>query len=234
MSQNAQQMDMSVALNSEWFDHNQQVYIDKQEVLECYQNMRRMVERELRGVRRLLDIGNGGFFNYDTSLVEHVTAVDLFLRDGPGPRPNVAFRRGSFLDLPCPSEAFDCMLQQNVLHHVVGRSLRENHANLQQCLREMYRCLRPGGKAVVIESTVGRVFYAFEALAFKPLTWIKRGGHPVTFQFTPQQIMEAARRCGFHIDEYAMVPRGAFVIHYGYVWPCCLTPAKPIKLVLTR
>jgi SAM-dependent methyltransferase len=228
-----QQTQISQTLNSDWFDHNDE-YIRRQEALECYRNIRRCVEHEVRGVQRLLDIGNGGFFNYDTSLVGELTAVDLFLNDGPGAAANITFRRGSFLDIPCPSESFDCVLQQNVLHHVVGASPRENHANLRRCLQEMYRCVRPGGKAVVIESTVGWLFHQVERLLFTPLTRIKRGGHPVTFQYTARQIIAAAEQCGFRVAEFTWVPRGAFLIQAGFLWPSCLTPATPVKLVLSR
>jgi SAM-dependent methyltransferase len=192
------------------------------------------VERELRGVGELLDVGNGGFFNYDTGLVGHVTAVDLFLKEGPGPFPNSMFRAGSLLDLPFADAAFDCVLEQNVFHHVTGRNVAENHANLGQCLREMHRCLRPGGKAVVIESTVGPLFYLFERFVFRTALAVKRGGHPVTFQFTPDQIMQAARDCGFQVEEFTYVPRGAFLLQFGHKWPSLLTPAKPIKLILKR
>jgi SAM-dependent methyltransferase len=233
MVKTTEQAQISVAPNSAWFDHNDH-YMQTQEKLECYRNIRRMVERELHGIDRVLDVGNGGFFNYDPSLVGHVTAVDLFLQDGPGPFPNVMFRRGSFLELPCADGSFDCVLQQNVLHHVVGRTVADNLTNMKRCLAEMYRCLRPGGKAVAIESTVGPVFYQFQQAVFRPLTWVKRRGHPVTFQFTARQLLGAARECGFRVEEYANVPRGAFIMQFGHVWPCLLTPAQPIKLILSR
>jgi SAM-dependent methyltransferase len=223
----------TVASNIEWFNDNEH-YMAAQSRLECYQNIQRIVERELRGVDKLLDVGNGGFFNYDTALVAHVTAVDLFLKEGPGPFPNSSFRTGSLLQLPCPDQAFDCILEQNVFHHVTGRNVRENHANLEQCLHEMHRCLKPGGKAVIIESTVGPIFYAFERLVFRAALFVKRGGHPVTFQFTPRQIIRAGQACGFVVEEFTYVPRGAFVLQFGYKWPSLLTPAKPIKLILRR
>jgi SAM-dependent methyltransferase len=229
----AQLKQSTVATNVEWFKGNDQ-YIASQANLECYQNIQRIVERELRGVRQLLDVGNAGFFNYATDLVEHVTAVDLFLKDGPGPFPNTTFRYGSLLDLPFPDAAFDCILEENVFHHITGRNVRDNFANLQQCMNEIYRCLTPGGKAVIIESTVGPLFYVFEKFVFRAALAVKRGGHPVTFQFTPRQIIEAAKKSGFQVEEFTYVPRGAFVLQFGYKWPSLLTPAKPIKLILRR
>jgi SAM-dependent methyltransferase len=219
--------------NARWF-HDNDHYIETQSRLECYRHIKLIVEREVRGVGELLDVGNGGFFNYDTALAGHVTAVDLFLRDGPGPSPNTTFRRGSFLDLPFPDGRFDCILQQNVFHHVTGRSAADNHRNLRRCMGELYRCLRPGGKAVIIESTVGRLFYLFEALAYRPALWLKRGGHPVTFQFTARHIIDCGLGCGFRMEEFTYVPRGMFILQFGRRWPTALTPARPIKLVLRR
>jgi SAM-dependent methyltransferase len=223
----------TVATNSEWFNENKS-YIKAQTQLESYQHIQKIVEREVRGVGDLLDVGNGGFFNYDTALADHVTAVDLFLEDGAGPTSNSTFRKGSFLDLPFADGSFDCVLQQNVFHHVTGRSVAQNKTNMRQCLAEMYRCLRPGGKAVVIESTVGPLFYAFEVVAYRPALFLKRGGHPVTFQFTARQIIKSAEKCGFTVEEFTFVPRGWFLLQFGYRWPSMLTPAKPIKLVLRR
>jgi SAM-dependent methyltransferase len=223
----------TVSTNIVWFKHNDH-YMESQARLECYQNIRRVVEHELRGVGELLDVGNGGFFNYDTSLVQHVTAVDLFLPDGPGPIPNSTLRAGSLLELPCPDQSFDCVLEQNVLHHITGRTVRENHANLDRCLRELYRCLRPGGKAIIIESTVNPVFYLFERLVFRLALLVKRGGHPVTFQFTPRQIIRSSLACGFSMEEFTFIPRGMFALQFGYKWPSMLTPARPMKLILKR
>lgn len=223
----------TVATNSEWFADND-AYIENQAKLECYRHIKRTVEREVRGVDRLLDIGNGGFFNFDTALANHVTAVDLFLKEGPGPTPNSSFKEGSFLDLPFPEGSFDCVMQQNVLHHVTGSSVRENFANMRKCIQEMYRVCAPGGKAVIVESTVGPIFNLFERVVYQPLLWVKRSGHPVTFQYTANQLLNTALACGFVLEEFSWIPRGRWLLQFGIIWPSILTPAVPVKLVLRR
>jgi SAM-dependent methyltransferase len=223
----------TIDTNSAWFKDNDH-YMEAQTRLACYRNIQRVVEREVRGSNQLLDIGNGGFFNYDTATVGHVTAVDLFLQDGPGPTSNSTFRAGSFLELPFPDQSFDCVLQQNVLHHVTGRTVRENFSNMSRCLAEMYRVLSPGGKVVIVESTVGPLFNLLEQVVYRPFLWIKRGGHPVTFQYTPRQLLGAARDTGLELEEFSWIPRGALILQFGYLWPTLLTPAKPAKLIFRR
>lgn len=223
---------ISADANARWFEENR-AYVEKQERLECYRNIRRAIEPHL-GVEDLLDVGNGGFFNYDTSLARTVVAVDLFLTDGPGPRPNTTFRQGSVLDLPCADRSFDTVIVQNVLHHVTGDTVAANHRNMRTCLREIGRVLRAGGTAVLVESTVNRAFYHFERIAFPLLRHATVAGHPMTFQFTARQIRAAAIAAGFRVRELTYVPRGRYVLQFGFQWPSVLTPARPIKLVLTK
>ncbi len=225
---------VEVDANIGWFQGNDE-YARSQEKLPLYQYIRLMVSRELAGQIEVLDIGNGGFFNYDTGLAQHVTAVDLFLKDGPGPTRNSTFKHGSLLALPFPDGTFDCILMQNVLHHVTGQTVKDNLQNLARGIDEIARCVKKGGKVVIIESTVGEWFYPLERLLYQPLLAIKKSGPPVTFQYTPHQIIGEIHRAGLKILEYADVPaRGTTMLQFGVRWPSLLTPARPIKLVLTR
>lgn len=47
--------------------------------LDAYRNIREALTREVAGTNLLLDVGNGGVFEYDTTEVERIVAVDLFL-----------------------------------------------------------------------------------------------------------------------------------------------------------
>jgi hypothetical protein len=125
-------------------------------------------------------------------------------------------------------------MQQNVLHHITGRSVRENFANMRRCLEEMFRVCEPGGKAVLVESTVGPLFNLFERVVYRPVLWAKRGGHPVTFQYTAKQLVDAAIACGFVLEEFCWIPRGRWLLQFGIVWPSALAPALPVKLVFRR
>jgi hypothetical protein len=110
----------------------------------------------------------------------------------------------------------------------------ENYANLEQALREIHRCLADAGKAILIESTVNSVFNAFERRIFRFVHSLTIAGHPMTFQFTPAQLEETSRRVGFVVEKMTAIPRGAWVLQFGFRWPSLLTPARPIALVLRR
>jgi hypothetical protein len=47
--------------------------------LDTYPNIREAITREVARTGRLLDVGNGGLFEYDTNQAEEIVAVDLFL-----------------------------------------------------------------------------------------------------------------------------------------------------------
>lgn len=220
--------------NIDWFNENL-AYMQAQEELPHYRYITMMVNRELEGAGHVLDVGNGGFFNYDTRLARHVTALDLFLTDGPGPAPNTTFRRGSALDMPFEAGTFDYAVMQNVLHHVTGPTVRESRRNMARAIAEVFRCLKPGARALFVESTVGPYFFAFERLAYPVLLRVKRGGHPVTLQYTPDQILRATEDAGFRLLEYTDLPsRGMLILQFGHKWPMALTPARPIKLLLSK
>src|SRR4051794_24873305 len=101
-------------LNATWFKGNH-AYQEEVHKLEIYRNARISLERELVGCRSLLDIGNGGFFNYDISKIEDVVALDLFIDEVEAP-PNVRFIQADAMDFQIDRK-FDRIIMQNVIHH---------------------------------------------------------------------------------------------------------------------
>jgi hypothetical protein len=81
---------------------------------------------------------------------------------------------------------------------------------------------------------VNRVFNAFERRIFALVHSLTIAGHPMTFQFTPGQLEETSRRVGFVVEKMTFVPRGNWVLQFGFRWPSVLTPARPIALVVRR
>jgi hypothetical protein len=81
--------------------------------LYTYRNIREALTREVAGTKLLLDVGNGGVFEYDTTQVERIAAVDLFLDRLPASHfpPNVTARRGDALALDEPDDSYEMVLE---------------------------------------------------------------------------------------------------------------------------
>jgi SAM-dependent methyltransferase len=199
--------------------------------------MRRSVDEALRGVGRLLDIGNGGVFDYDTSLVREIVALDLFLEDVPSLAfpANVTPRSGSALEIPEPDGSFDAVLIAMLIHHLVGRTVRECLDNVRRAIREAFRVLRPGGRLVILESCVPPWFYRVERALFPIATPVINTllSHPATLQY-PSTVLEEIVRAHSPKVSTTRIPKGRWVLQYGFKFPSALTPICPYRLVATK
>jgi SAM-dependent methyltransferase len=226
----------SIAKNASFFNENKR-YARRVSSLETYRQISRAINGEIVGARRLLDVGNGGVFDYDTSLAKEIVGVDLFL-DGTPPQfdDHITLRRGNALALEEPDGAYDRVLEVSVFHHLVGRDVDSTLANIHRAIDEAYRVLEPGGRLIVMESCVSarafsveqRLFGALKRLAQTPLM-----SHPATLQFPPEKIAESIRE---RFGEVAVtpIPVGRWIIQFGLPWPTVLTPARPYLLTATR
>jgi SAM-dependent methyltransferase len=204
--------------------------------LDTYRLIREAVTREVAGTSRLLDVGNGGVFDYDTNQVERIVAVDLFLDQLPASRfpPNVEARKGDALALDEPDETFDGVLEALLFHHLVGRRPEESLTNIRRAIAEAERVLRPGGRLVVAESCVPRWFYALERAAFRGLVALARtpllGGHPAVLQL-PFELIEKLVAERLEVERAYRVAPGRWTTQFGRRWPMALTPARAYVVV---
>jgi SAM-dependent methyltransferase len=231
------QSESNVQKNISFFKENLTAYSSNVEALDTYKNIRRFTNEALTGINRLLDIGNGGTFDYDVNLVHELVAVDLFLEDLPPSAfpAHVQLKNGSALDLPEPDGSFDGVLMCMLIHHLIGKTLTQCYSNVSLAIGEAFRVLEPGGKLVIIESCVPGWFYGFEKLVF-PLAskligvWME---HPATLQFTPLYIETVLKEYTDDV-EVSPIPRGRWLLQYGYKFPSALTPARPYRFVAKR
>jgi SAM-dependent methyltransferase len=204
--------------------------------LDTYRLIREAITREVSGTPRLLDVGNGGVFEYDTDQVEEIVAVDLFLDRLPAEQfpGNVTPRTGDALSLDEPDGAYDTVLEALLYHHLVGTRAADSIVNIRAAVAEAARVLRPGGRLVVAESCVPPWFYAFEKVMFRPLTALARtpvlGGHPAVLQL-PFHLLTALIAERLEIERAYRVPIGRWITQFGRRWPSALTPARAVIVV---
>jgi SAM-dependent methyltransferase len=217
----------SVARNAEFFARD--TYSRQADRLDSHARIRAALSRDLAGTRRLLDVGNGGVFEYDPAVAEEVVAVDLFLdEEGGGPYPdNVTVRRGDALALSEEPGSFDVVLEAFLYHHLAGERAADSVANVRTALAEAERMLAPGGRLVIAESCVPEWFYAVERVLFRPLRALAAtpllGGHPATLQL-PAALLEELVAERFELERSEQIPLGRWVTQFGRRWPTRLTP----------
>jgi SAM-dependent methyltransferase len=231
------QEETAVARNREFFAGER--WAQQISEIDSYRLIRAAIEAELAGTRRLLDVGNGGVFEYSPQLVESIVAVDLFLSQIPPEEfpPNVVARDGDALRLGEPDETYDAVLHSFLYHHLVGNTPDALLDNVRRAIAEAARVLRPGGRLIVPEGCVPQWFYAFEKLAFRPLLALSRtrllGGHPATLLLPFEDVVELVGE-RLRVERAERIPVGRWLSHFGRRWPAALTPARPYILVATK
>jgi SAM-dependent methyltransferase len=227
----------SVAQNSKFFTDVNERYAKLLTSMETYRQVSRVVGREIAGTGRLLDVGNGGVFDYDTGLAEEIVGVDLCLDATPPNLPeHIALRYGDALALDEPNGAYDTVLESSVFHHLIGTDVDSTLSNIRQAVGEAHRVLKPGGRYVVTESCVNEHVFAIERRLFAPLRLLARTPllrHPATLQF-PIETIAGVIRDRFGNVAVEPIPLGRLILQFGFRWPTALTPARIHLFTATR
>ena len=228
------QDEKSASLNAEFFAR--EGYGERVAKLDQYARIREAIDREVDGISSLLDVGNGGVFEYDTGRVGSIVAVDLFLDQIPKESlpPNVEAKRGDALALDEADGTYDAVLEAFLYHHLVGERPEDSVTNTRRAIAEAERTLKPGGRLIVAESCVPPWFYGVEQVAYRGLVQLAKtpllGGHPATLQLTFDLLVELVGE-RFEIERAYQVPAGRWTTQFGRRWPIALTPARAFMVV---
>ena len=207
-------------------------YSEAVSTVDTYSRLSTAISAELHGIQHLLDVGNEGVFDYDTTVVPRITGIDLFLDqlpEGLHLPPNVEMEAGDALNIPKPNDSYDGVVMVMLLHHLVGRRVDQCLLNLDRAICEAARVLKPGGRLIIMESCVPKWFYGIEMLLFAPLVPVINAtlSHPPAFQFTEKMISSAVHRTGLIETKRAAIPKGRHVLQFGFRVPSWLTPVQP-------
>jgi cyclopropane fatty-acyl-phospholipid synthase-like methyltransferase len=223
----------AAALNAEFFAEND-TYKLAHKQLELYRLIALAAAHETERSQALLDIGNGGLFEYPIAHIPHVSAIDLFVEKDFGARyPKVEWHQLSVLEMEF-SECFDTAIAINTLHHVVGSSVDATYENLREFMARAKTSLKPAGKLIVIESTMPRWFVSLYGLVFPLLLRIWPLSHPPTFQFHFRDILAAGQQAGLELREFTWIPKTSDFLFLGRQIKRWMAPIRVGKFVFTR
>jgi SAM-dependent methyltransferase len=237
-SHRSKQAQTSLAKNISFFRDQMPSYEKYIQAMDTYKSIRSSINEAVCGIDHLLDIGNGGVFDYDVTLAKRIVALDLFLNDLPPTfscPDNVTLKTGSALSIPEPDDTFDGVLMVMLLHHLVGKTVKESVANISLAVREAFRVLRPNGRLIIIESCVASWFYMFEQIIFPFSSFIinKALAHPATLQLPPHLLAKIVGQQKIDVQTL-LIPKGRWVLQFGYKFPSLLTPANPYRFLAQK
>lgn len=232
------QSNESIKQNIAFFCENIDSYNSKIQQLDTYITLRSYINQTITGINKLLDIGNGGVFDYDVKLVNEIMGLDLFLDKLPSSfscPPNVTLKTGSALNIPETNNSFDGVLMVMLIHHLIGKTVTASIKNVEKTIEEAYRVLKPGGKMIIVESCVPTWFYHFEKFVFPLASRVidKIFKHPATIQY-PVPMLKKMLEKTIGKTQVIKVPLGRWVIIYGIKVPAILTPVSPTIFIAEK
>lgn len=229
--------------NTTYFDTHADTYADRITSIQrvFYENSARLLNRYLPPNGVVLDLGNGGVINYEYDKLLRLDCADIVISPGAEARyahaGNIRFFQADATDMAgVAAESYDAVILQTVIHHLAGPTLRKTEQRVKAAIQECRRVLRPGGRLLVMESTVApwfcsveRAFYPAMALFFR----LCRFGY--VYQFSPATL-QAVLACaeGLRLLSSEKVDVGSRIWLMGHSVPTRLTPCGVCFYVLQK
>jgi ubiquinone/menaquinone biosynthesis C-methylase UbiE len=178
----------------------------------------------------ILDIGNGGIFNYDTTKAKHIVALDLspnIINNAPYTADNIEYKVGDIIDLKFEDAVYDQAVMDMLIHHLAGNNFAQTKENVLKSFINTYSVLKPGGELIIMESCLPSFFEAAERILFKPFKlFTSLLKHPMVFQWNWYTLEKLLIEAGFKNITLDEVKLGKRIIHLGFKIPTKLSPVK--------
>ena len=97
----------------------------------------------LNGTKKLLDIGHGGTFAYNTKKINKIVGLDLGYMNYTKLPKNIKLIKGSVLKIPNYFNSFDKVLMNMLLHHLTGSNVSQNFYYLNKSIEQCKKKLNP-------------------------------------------------------------------------------------------
>jgi len=185
--------------NIKFFSNNSK-YQENINNIDTYKILYDEISQNVNNINKLLDIGHGGSFDYDTDKVKEIIGLDLdYMISNDSLPKNINLKVGSALDIPNDLKNFDAVMSVMLIHHLIGKDVKTNLINLDKCINESRKALSENGKLIIVESCVPKWFYIIEKILFKPSSYLinKFLNHPPAFQYTKEIILETLKKNNF-------------------------------------
>lgn len=177
----------------------------------------------------ILDVGNGGIFNYDTSTAKKIIALDLSpnLLKNAVQAENIEYVEGNIINLEYKEPLFDQVVMDMLVHHLADKSFGITKENVLKSFENSYRVLKDRGELIIMESCLPKFFEVSERLFFPLFRLATRLlNHPVVFQWNWHTLEQLLKKAGFQNITLDEVKLGKWIIHLGFKVPTKISPVK--------
>lgn len=234
---------MSNDMPKTYFDSHSEDYAEQIMATQpvFYENSGRLLNAQLPAGGAVLDIGNGGVINYNYSRLARLDCGDLVVSQQAIEKyreiPNIRFFQADVLDLAnIPSNCYDAVVVQCVIHHLAGASFSDSCSRVNAAVAECLRVLKPGGKVLVMESTVTGWFERVERFLYplmQAFFLLCRFGR--VYQFSPKSLERLlSQAAGAQLLSSEKVDIGPHIWIMGKRIPTKITPCGVTFFVLEK
>lgn len=224
-----------------YFDTHAESYAEEIMAIQpvFYENTAKLINSAIRCSASVLDIGNGGVVNYAFSHLERLVCGDLTVSQRAARKyeqfENISFVEADILKLHGYSDGeFDTVIVSAVIHHLAVSTLSETHETVDRAIKECLRVLKPGGRLLIIESTVNRAFEIAERLLYPVMqAFFKAVKFDTVYQYSARSLLKKLSALGL-VVEHARIDVGPYIWIMGKKLPTFLMPCGAVWVVMEK